>query len=137
MPDSEDTGAEHHGHAHDDVLTDPLNLVLADGVGGVEEVLRGLLERGQHQHAALHLRDAVSRDAQNLALHRHQQHMLHSLECEADRWRAYDKTSGDHCKMSLYNYSCQPCMSSDLPEASYVSDQSSCCYFQMYTESRR
>jgi len=34
----------------------------------IEEVVGGLLERGQHEHAVLHLGDAKPGDAQHLAL---------------------------------------------------------------------
>ena len=55
--------ADPHGDAHDDALGDARDDVLLAVVGRVEEVVRGLLEGGQHQHALLHLGQAVAGDA--------------------------------------------------------------------------
>ena len=45
---------------HDDALADALDGVLLPVVGGVEQVVGGLLERGQHQHGFLHLGQTMS-----------------------------------------------------------------------------
>ena len=56
-----------HRDAHDDALAHAVDLVLLAVVGGVEEVVGGLLEGGEHQDGLLHLGQPVAGDAEDLA----------------------------------------------------------------------
>ncbi len=64
-------GANRHGLPHDDTLAHALNPVLLHAGGRVKQVVRRLLKRRQLQHAVAHLGQAEPRDAQDLALVRH------------------------------------------------------------------
>lgn len=54
---------------HDNRLRNAGKAVIFAHGGGVEQVVRGLLERRQHEYAVLHLRNTEARDTQDLALH--------------------------------------------------------------------
>eukprot|EP00982_Pelagococcus_subviridis_P004232 29101-Pelagococcus_subviridis.AAC.6 len=68
VPQLEHPGADRHRNAHDDALAHAVDSVHAAAQRGVEQMVRGLLERREHQDAVLHLRHAESRDAEHLAL---------------------------------------------------------------------
>ena len=55
--------------AHDDALRDTRDAVRLAERRRVEQVVRRLLERREHEHAVLHLRDTKARDAEDLSLY--------------------------------------------------------------------
>ena len=54
--------------AHDDALRDAKDLVCLPESRRIEQMVRRLLKRREHQHAVLHLRNTETRDTQDLAL---------------------------------------------------------------------
>ena len=71
VPQLEHAGSHRHGDTHDDALAHAVDGIRPSVQRRVEQVVRGLLERRQHQHAVLHLRHAEPGDTQHLALVRH------------------------------------------------------------------
>ena len=67
----EHAGTNRHGNAHDDALGNAVDLIRAAPQSRLKQVIRGFLERGEHEYGLFHLSHPKSGDAQNFALIRH------------------------------------------------------------------
>ena len=63
MHEFEETTAHRHGHTHDNALTHTADVISGATNRRLEQMIRRLLERRQHQHTRLHLGYSKSSDA--------------------------------------------------------------------------